>query len=105
MSSGFHVKVSKQNGIVVLILVIFITIAAIAYFVTVISPEEIKHHQAISTSKALSRAKDALIAYAVSRGEIATPSAQFGRLGYLPCPANNNGEGNSVFIRASATNG
>ena len=96
MSSCFQVKVSKQDGIVVLVLVIFISIAAIAYFLTEMSTEEIKHHQTLSTSKALSRAKDALIAYAVSRGEIATPTAQPGRLGYLPCPANDNGEGNSV---------
>ena len=90
MSSCFQVKVSKQDGIVVLVLVIFISIAAIAYFLTEMSTEEIKHHQTISTSKALSRAKDALIAYAVSRGEIATPTAQPGRLGYLPCPADYN---------------
>lgn len=96
MCSGLPVKIAKQGGIAVLVLVIFIAMAAIAYFIAEISPEEIKHHQAISTSKVLGRAKDALIAYAASRGDIATPSAQPGRLGYLPCPANNNGEGNSV---------
>jgi hypothetical protein len=96
MCRGVPAKISQQHGIAVLVLVIFIAMTAIAYFLIKISPEEIKHNQAISTSKALSRAKDALIAYAVSRGDIATPSAQPGRLGYLPCPADYNGEGNSV---------
>ncbi|MGB5277207.1 MAG: hypothetical protein WBP02_08560, partial [Gammaproteobacteria bacterium] len=96
MHSGAKVKNSKQDGIAVLALVVFVTIAAIAYFLTEFSPGKIQHQQAISTSKSLSRAKDALIAYAVSRADIGTPSAQPGRLGHLPCPANNNGEGNSV---------
>lgn len=95
MSSGFPVNISKQGGIVVLILVIFISMAAITYFLTEMSLEEIKHHQLNSTSKSLSRAKEALIAHAMTRADITTPSAQPGRLGYLPCPANNNGEGNS----------
>ena len=96
MSNGFPVNSSKQDGIAVLVLVIFISMAAIAYFLAEFSTEEIKHQQVVSTSKALSLAKEALIAYAVSRADINSPSVQPGRLGYLPCPANNNGEGNSV---------
>jgi len=96
MYSGVQVNISRQNGIIVLVLVIFISMAAIAYFLSVLSPDEIKHQQLNSTSKALSRAKEALIAHAMSRADISTPSAQPGRTGYFPCPANNNGEGNSV---------
>jgi hypothetical protein len=96
MYSGAKLKSSRQDGIVVLVLVVFIALTTIAYFLNEFSPEKIQHQQAISTSKSLSRAKDALIAHAVSRADINSPSAQPGRLGYLPCPANNNGEGNSV---------
>jgi len=87
-----------QKGLVLLIFVIFVVFGAMAYFLSGISIEDIKQHQVESTAKSLQRAKQALIAYAVSRADITTPSAQAGRIGYLPCPANNNGEGNSVGV-------
>ena len=96
MSSAFQVSISKQDGIAVLVLVIFIALSTIAYFLSEFSPGRIKQQQQISTAQSLSRAKEALIAYAVSRGDVKDPSEQPGRLGYLPCPANNNGEGNEV---------
>ncbi|NNJ97556.1 MAG: hypothetical protein HKP12_10385, partial [Gammaproteobacteria bacterium] len=96
MSSVAQVSARKQDGIVVLVLVILIAMSTIGYFLNEFSPGRVKHQQKISTGQSLSRAKDALLAYAVSRADVATPSAQPGRLGYLPCPANNNGEGNSV---------
>jgi hypothetical protein len=96
MSSVAQVSPRKQDGIVVLVLVILIAMSTIGYFLNEFSPGRVKHQQKISTGQSLSRAKDALLAYAVSRADVATPSAQPGRLGYLPCPANNNGEGNSV---------
>lgn len=96
MSSAFEVSIRKQDGIAVLVLVIFIAMSTIAYFLSEFSPGKIKQQQLISTAQSLSRAKEALIAYAVSRGDVKDPSEQPGRLGYLPCPANDNGEGNSV---------
>ncbi|MBT8440725.1 MAG: hypothetical protein KJO91_13410 [Gammaproteobacteria bacterium] len=89
-------SISGQKGIVVLIFAIILSMTVIAYFLSGLSPQELTHNQIVSTSKSLSRAKQALLAYAASRADIATPTAQPGRLGYLPCPANNNGEGNSV---------
>ena len=88
----------RQNGIVLLAIVIFIVLGALAYFVSGLSVVDIKYRQLESTTKSLQQAKQALIAYAASRVDITTPSAQVGRIGYLPCPANNNGEGNSVGV-------
>jgi hypothetical protein len=96
MSSDTPVSYRKQEGIVVLVLVIIIAVSTIAYALSEFSPSKVKHQQVISAGKALSRAKDALIAHAVARADVVKPSEQPGRLGYLPCPANDNGEGNSV---------
>ena len=89
-------NISGQKGIVLLIFAIILSMAVIAYFLSGLSSQELIQNQTVSTSKSLSRAKQALLAYAASRADVATPSVQPGRLGFLPCPANNNGEGNSV---------
>jgi hypothetical protein len=89
-------NINGQKGIVLLIFAIFLSMAVIGYFLTGLSSDELIHQQTVSTSKSLSRAKQALLAYAASRADVTEPSVQPGRLGYLPCPANNNGEGNSV---------
>lgn len=92
------VKVHHQSGIVVLAITILIALAAMAYFVTDNSLIEIKRQQIRSTAISLQVAKQALIAYAASRADTPDPSLQPGKIGYLPCPANNNGEGNSVGV-------
>ena len=68
------------------------------YFISQLSVTNIKQKQIESSAKSLQRAKQALIAYAASRGDTMDPTPQPGRLGYLPCPANNNGEGNSEGV-------
>jgi len=91
-------KISGQKGITLLIVVIFISMAAIAYYLTGLSAQEIKHHQIISTSKALHQAKQAVLAYAATRADISLPSPQPGEYGFLPCPETfkNGSEGNSA---------
>ena len=98
MLRGSKNNPERQNGIVLLAIVIFIVLGALAYFVSGLSVVDIKYRQLESTTKSLQQAKQALIAYAASRVDITTPSVQAGRIGYLPCPANNNGEGNSVGV-------
>jgi hypothetical protein len=70
----------EQDGIAVLVLVILIAMSTNAYFLSEFSPGRIEQQQQISTGKSLSRAKDALIAYAVSRGDVPTPTPKPGRL-------------------------
>lgn len=89
-------NISGQKGIVLLVFAVILSMAVIAYFLSGLSPHDLTHHQKVSANKSLSQAKQALLAYAVSRGDVTDPTPQPGRLGYLPCPANDNGEGNSV---------
>ena len=96
MSGLVRANLAAQRGLVVLVLVIFIAMSAVAYFMTVFSPEKIQHRQVVSTTNSLEKAKDALLAYAWARADTVTPSLQPGRFGFLPCPANTNGEGNSM---------
>ena len=97
MSSSGPDKFIAQKGIVVLVLVISLALGAIAYLLTGLSVEEIKQHQLVATSQSLHRAKNALLAYAATRADIATPTPKPGQYGFLPCPdVDNSGtEGNS----------
>jgi hypothetical protein len=98
MGSGGPVKFTSQKGIVVLILVIILALGAIAYLLSGFSAEEIKHYQLVATNQSLNQAKDALLAYAATRADIALPSKQQGEYGFLPCPETfkNGTEGNSA---------
>jgi len=91
-------ELSRQKGIALLVFVVIIAIAAIAYFLSGVSVFEARHLQTVSTSKALSQAKDALLAYAATRADISVPSPQPGEYGFLPCPETfkNGTEGNSA---------
>jgi hypothetical protein len=84
-----------QKGMALLIFVIFMVFGAMAYFLSSLSLEEIKQHQIESTAKSLQRAKQALIAYAVTYGDIdgnADTKPDFpGEYGFLPCPDYNAG--------------
>jgi len=66
-----------------------------SYLLSDLSVADLKLHQVESTAKSLQRAKQALIAYAVTYGDIdsdADGSADFpGEYGFLPCPDYNNG--------------
>lgn len=84
-----------QNGVALLIFVIIIVLGAMSYFLSGMSVEDIKQHQVESASKSLQRAKQALIAYAVTYGDIdgnADSMPDFpGEYGFLPCPDYNAG--------------
>lgn len=98
MSSIASIKCTSQEGIAILILLVFLSLAAMAYFLSGFSSEEIKHRQLVSANKSLSQAKDAVIAYAATRADITAPSPQIGEYGFLPCPETfkNGSEGNSA---------
>ncbi|MCK5662321.1 MAG: hypothetical protein KAI17_02495, partial [Thiotrichaceae bacterium] len=99
--SNQQIGKNKQNGLVLLVLVIMIFLAVSSYYLTSISVTEIKVDNIKRTQFALKQAKQALLSYAVSRADLTAPSAQPGRYGFLPCPANisstnNTGDGTSV---------
>jgi len=95
MRSSAPVRKVKQDGIVLLLLVILIAMAAISYFLTAISSGDIRRHQLESSGKVLQQAKQTLIAYAVTYGDIDADNDNFpdfpGEYGFLPCPDYNNG--------------
>lgn len=86
----------KQDGIALLVLVITLALTISAYYFSNISITEIQADKSQDTQLALKQAKQLLLGYAATRADLTVPSPQPGRYGYLPCPANNNGEGNSV---------
>jgi hypothetical protein len=90
--------IARQKGVALLVFVVFIAIAAIAYFLSGVSVHEARHFQKVSTSKALHQAKQALLAYAATRADVSVPSPQQGEYGFLPCPETfkNGTEGNSA---------
>ena len=87
---------NKQSGLVLLVMVIVIFLAISIYYFSSISLVEVKVDKIVKTQVVLKQAKQALLAYATLRSDLATPSLQPGKYGYLPCPANTNGDGNSM---------
>jgi hypothetical protein len=85
----------RQKGLVLLGIVIFFVLAVIAYFLSGMSVVEIRQYQVERTAKSLQQAKQALIAYAVTYGDIdgdADLLPDFpGAYGFLPCPDYNAG--------------
>ncbi|MBT8128712.1 MAG: hypothetical protein KJP10_01890 [Gammaproteobacteria bacterium] len=81
MSSSVQVAGTRQCGVALLIFVIVLALAAIVYMLNGVSIEQIRSEQALETRAALSRAKQALLDYAVTY-EDANP----GDYGFLPCP-------------------
>jgi len=88
-------KSLRQDGVALLIFVIFLVLGAMAYFMSGLSVEEFKQHQIESTAKSLQRAKQAVIAYAATYGDIDSDSDGLpdfpGAYGFLPCPDYNAG--------------
>jgi hypothetical protein len=91
-------SMTRQKGIALLVFVVVLSIAAIAYFLRAVSVDDVKHLQSVSSSKALKQAKEAILAYAAIRADISVPSPQPGEYGFLPCPETfkNGSEGNSA---------
>ncbi|MFV9615262.1 MAG: hypothetical protein ACNYZG_04850, partial [Gammaproteobacteria bacterium] len=77
-------------------MVIVLALTFTAYYFSSISIVDIKTDNIHKTHNALKQAKQALLGYAFLRTDITMPSFQPGKYGYLPCPGNTNGDGNSV---------
>lgn len=100
MYSGASAKTPKnQQGLALLVLVVALALTISVYYFSSVSIVEIQADKIQQTRIALKQAKQALLGYAFARAELTLPmvlSAQRGRYGFLPCPANTNGDGNSV---------
>lgn len=86
----------KQSGLALLVFVIAIALAISAYYFASISLVKIQADKLNKTRIALAQAKQLLLDHAITRTDLSNPSIQLGRFGFLPCPAIDNGEGNSV---------
>ena len=71
----------RQDGIALLVFVIVLAFAAIAYALNSVSIDQLRYEQALTTHTALARAKQALIDYAVTYED-----SHPGEYGFLPCP-------------------
>ncbi len=74
----------KQRGIVLIIMTIVMTLAAIAYLLASISTEELQIDRLEQNYAVLKKAKRALIADALTNHN--RPASNPGRIGNLPCP-------------------
>jgi len=86
----------KQQGLILLTLAIIIILGVVSYLVSEQSVNAIRLHRQQLTQRALYQAKQALLGYAMTRSDVIQPSTKPGRYGYLPCPANSNGDGKSM---------
>lgn len=75
------VKNLRQNGVALLVFVIILALAAIALMLREMSISDMHYEQNVSTSRALSRAKQALLSYSVTYVD-----NNPGEFGFLPCP-------------------
>ena len=73
----------KQSGVVLLIIAIVMALAALTYFLTSVSPEELRNDEKLKTARVLKQAKEALIAFALTDSDI---NDERGNIGKLPCP-------------------
>jgi hypothetical protein len=71
----------RQEGIALLVFVIILALTTISLMLREMSISDIRYEKNISTSKALTRAKQALLAYAVTYID-----NNPGEFGFLPCP-------------------
>ena len=81
MDSEAGVKYKTQNGIALLIFVIVLAFAGIAYMLSNVSIEQLRYEEALASQTALKKAKQALLDYALTY-EDGNP----GEYGFLPCP-------------------
>ena len=97
MTSHIGAK-KKHDGIALLALVIALALTFSVYYFSSVSLVNIQVDNQQDTRIALKQAKQALLSYAMIRSDLTDPTIQLGRYGYLPCPADYNGEGNSVGV-------
>jgi len=95
----------KQNGLALLVLVIIVFLAMSTYYFSSVSMVEIQAGKVEKTQLVLKRAKQALLAYAMTKWY---ESGEAGKIGKLPCPDyNSNGvageqDGNCGIAYANA---
>ncbi|MGB5395790.1 MAG: type II secretion system protein, partial [Gammaproteobacteria bacterium] len=73
----------KQRGVTLLILAIVMALAAITYFLTAMSPAELKIDRQLQTMAVLKKAKQALVAHAITHSDQPGDEGEYGN---LPCP-------------------
>ncbi len=81
MSSSAPIKSTAQDGIALILFVIVLAFAAIAYTLSNVSIENLRYEKTRTSQLALKRAKQALLDYALTY-EDSNP----GEYGFLPCP-------------------
>ncbi len=82
-AGGLVCTLGKQKGVALLVLLIFIILAASSYFISGLSINQVKVDQKNVTQEVLKKAKDALIAYVVTSRRL---NDNLGKFGKLPCP-------------------
>jgi type II secretory pathway pseudopilin PulG len=78
-----HTGVSKQDGFVLIVLVIVILLAISSYYFSTISLVEVQTNRIEKTQVVLKRAKKALLGYALTNWQVEGSAGEIGR---LPCP-------------------
>ena len=86
-------EVCRQRGVVLIVFVFLIALAATAYLMHTFSPIQLKNKQYNVTLQALAEAKQALMAYHLQNMESSVCKLNCRRPGDFPCPdLDNNGE-------------
>jgi len=93
----FNIKImfkNNQQGAALLLLLLIIIVAGTTLVVTNFSVDRSRELQHSNTATALAKAKEALIAYAVTFHDTSVGTNRAGLMGFLPCPDDNtNNEG------------
>ena len=100
MSTRCLVNCRKQHGIALVIFVVVLVISSIAFMLGSVSVEQLRSQEANATQTSLSRAKQALLDFALTY-EDSNP----GEYGFLPCPDTGAGpipEGGSHSVCGAA---
>jgi hypothetical protein len=87
-----HTLRRRQGGIVLLVLLAILALGAVIYAASLVVKQAQRSQRDRITQVALARAKEALIAYAITYDQRAQASAEVP--GYLPCPDMGSSEGN-----------
>jgi len=86
-----HVNLNKQRGVALMVMLVIMIMGIAAVLIGSLSTTALKNEQQKKTAEALAQAKDTLIGYAITYGDVYSGEVH----GYLPCPdlANGNTEG------------
>lgn len=90
---------ARQRGAILLVILVIIIVGAAAFLLHTLNSYSLQTARNKDTADALAKAKDALIAYAVTYSD-----THPGLYGYLPCPDSDasNGEGSSKLINCGS---